>query len=237
MEWSMRSAMVKLAFFRQGRESNALAYLSASWPRRCVHEEKAGHMVDALRSHVQRFDRQRCDDGCYGEAREGDRRVGLRCRRLRHGPMTSSFNKVWRAAFSCLSLDGDRVSTRRRLATWSMRFVPTYKVSTDRQRCDDGCYGEAREGDRRVGLRCRRLRHGPMTSSFNKVWRAAFSCLSLDGDRCVHQEKAGHMADAASLPRTRFRQTDNAVTMAAMVKLAREIDESASDVVVYGMVR
>ena len=60
--------------------------------------------------------------------------------------MTSSFNKVWRGTFSCLSLDGDRVSTRRRLATWSMGFVPTYKVSTD-QRCDDGCYGEARGGD------------------------------------------------------------------------------------------
>ena len=43
-------------------------------------------------------------------------------------------------------------------------------------------FSEAFEGDRRVGVRCRPLRHGPMTSSFDQLWRAMQSCLSRPAD-------------------------------------------------------
>ena len=50
------------------------------------------------------------------------------------------------------------------------------------------------------------------------------------------QEKAGH-GTVGALRAHAKESTDNAETMVAMVMLAEETDESASDVVVHGMVR
>ena len=80
-----------------------------------------------------------------------------------------------------------------------------------------------------------------MTSSFDKVWRATLSSVSSVSAKPLvtlcPQGKAGDMEWSMRFLPTYKLSTDNAETMAAMVKLSREVDESASDVVVHGMVR
>ena len=85
----------------------------------------------------------------------------------------------------------------------------------------------------------RLLRHVPMTSSFDKVWRAMLSTLSLGKPimTVCPQEKAGHMEWSIRFVPTYKVSTDNAETKAAIVMLSRRTHESASDVVVHDMVR
>ena len=67
------------------------------------------------------------------------------------------------------------------------------------------------------------------------MWRR-LQCRQCENDDGL-QEKSGHLEWSMRFVPTYTVSTDDAETMAAMVKLAEETDESASDVVVYGMVR
>ena len=116
--------------------------------------------------------------------------------------MKSSSDRVWRAT-ALLSLSASRLrnaivvsfQVEAGYMERSMCLSPTFKNPYRHEIYDKMCvrvgvrtavakdmcsfYCEPLEGDRRFGVRCRPLRHGPMTSSFDQLWRAMLSCLSL----------------------------------------------------------
>ena len=77
---------------------------------------------------------------------------------------------------------------------WSMRLIPTNKVATGNAETIQLWCKLAVEIDE-SDVRCRRLRHGPLASSSDKLWRAMLSYLArpADGDGRVPLEKAGRM--------------------------------------------
>ena len=97
--------------------------------------------------------------------------------------MTCSFDEVWRATFACLTRPMVTVCPQEKAdyMARSMHLCPTNKVSTDN--AETLQLWQARGRDWRVGVRCLRVRHGPMTSC-EKVWRAMLSGLArpADGD-------------------------------------------------------
>ena len=118
MRDNSRAERERLTRRRQMLVSQMLSCVSRRPTVTVCLREKAGHMKWSMRMR---------DDVSFGKARGGHGRVGVICRRLRHGPMTSSCDKVWRAMISSTTRPQEKAGHMAR----SMRLIPTYKVSTD----------------------------------------------------------------------------------------------------------
>ena len=117
--------------------------------------------------------------------------------------MTSPLNKLWRAMLSILSRPADcgiLVLCISRLG-YPYRRNP-YREIYDKMRvrvgvrtavAKDICsfYGEALEGDRRVGVRCQSFTAWSDDVFLRQLWRAMLSCLSrpADGDGRVSRRR------------------------------------------------